>query len=137
MKKKVWIVLTIILGVLTVALILLLSPKYWIATENTYVPYDGAPDIYQASKEELMAIDLADYSETFGPVKTKKEAYRIAAKVILEVYGSHEYPYIVQFNQNANAWIVHGSTPLFHMGGVASIAIDKESGEILMLIHTK
>ena len=62
MKKKVWIVLTIILGVLTVALILLLSPKYWVATENTYVPYDGAPDIYQASKEELMAIDLADYS---------------------------------------------------------------------------
>ena len=61
---------------------------------------------------------------------------KIAKDKIKEVYKNDEYPYIVKLNETANAWIVHGSSGTC-AGGVASIAIDRNNGEILMLIHTK
>ena len=139
MKKKHWIGLGIVLVVIVVIIIVVLhfTRGYRMAKEDSFVPYSGAADIYNASREELMELDLCDYSETFGEVKNAKEAYKIAAKVIEEVYGEDESPYIVKFNENANAWIVNGSLPPLSLGGVASIAIDKDTGEILMLLHTK
>ena len=139
MKKKYWIGLAIILVVIVVTMIAIFhfTKGYRMAKEDSFVPYSGAADIYNASREELMELDLCDYSETFGEVKNAKEAYKIAAKVIEEVYGKDESPYIVKFNENANAWIVNGSLPPLSLGGVASIAIDKDTGEILMLLHTK
>ena len=113
------------------------TKDYRVSKENNYIPYAGAIDIYNASREELIELDTGNYSGVFGEVKNENEASKIAAKVIKEVYQKDESPYIVKFNKNANAWIVSGSLPLFHLGGVASIAIDKETGEILMLIHTK
>lgn len=139
MKKKHWIGLAIILVVIVVTMIAIFyfTKGYRMAKEDSFVPYSGAADIYNASREELMELDLCDYSETFGEVKNAKEAYKIAAKVIEEVYGEDESPYIVKFNENANAWIVNGSLPPLSLGGVASIAIDRDTGEILMLLHTK
>ena len=140
MKKKLFISLCIMLAIVTIVIIVVTShftKRYRMAKEDSFVPYSGAADIYNASREELMELDLCDYSETFGEVKNAKEAYKIAAKVIEEVYGKDESPYIVKFNENANAWIVNGSLPPLSLGGVASIAIDKDTGEILMLLHTK
>ncbi len=137
MKKTIWLSLGIILSIFTVIIIFIFTKDYWVSKENSYIPYTGAIDIYNASREELISLDLCDYPGVFGEVKNEKEASQIAAKVIKDVYENDEYPYIVKFNENANAWIVNGSLPLFHIGGVASIAIDQETGEILMLIHTK
>jgi len=113
------------------------SQDHWASGDEQYVPYHGAPDIYSASREELIGLDLVNYSGAFGEVSNEKEAVEIAAKVVKEVYGSDESPYVVKYNEIADAWIVHGSLPLFHLGGVASVAVAKETGEILMLIHTK
>lgn len=139
--KKIWgIVIGVVLAIflVTIVTIIIVIPKdYRVSSENSYVPYIGAIDIYNASREELMKLDLCDYSGTFGEVNNEEEAAQIAAKVVKEVYGNDESPYIVKFNENANAWIVRGSLPLFHLGGVSSIAIDKDTGEILMMIHTK
>ena len=113
------------------------TKDYRVSKKSNYIPYAGAIDIYNASREELIELDIGNYPGVFGEVKNENEASKIAAKVIKEVYQKDESPYIVKFNKNANAWIVSGSLPLFHLGGVASIAIDKGTGEILMLIHTK
>ena len=85
----------------------------------------------------MIELDLCDYRKAFGKVESEKEAAQIAAEVIKEVYGNDESPYIVKFNENADAWIVHGSLPWLSMGGVASVAIDRESGDIIMMLHTK
>lgn len=111
--------------------------SYKIATEDTYIPYSGGIDIYHATKEELTALDLCNYTEVFGVIENEKEAYQVAAKVIREVYGKDESPYKVKYNENADAWIVSGSLPFSSLGGVASIAIERDTGAILMLIHTK
>jgi len=137
MKKIIWVSLGITLAMFIVILFCVFTKDYWVSKKNNYIPYAGAIDIYNASREELIALDMSHYPGVFGEVKNEYEASQIAAKVIKEVYKKDEFPYIVKFNKNANAWIVNGSLPLFHLGGVASIAIDKETGEILMLIHTK
>lgn len=127
----------ITLAVLIAIMLCACAKDYRVSTKDSYIPYAGAVDIYNASREELTELDMCNYSGVFGEVKTESEAAEIAAKVIKEVYQNDESPYVVKFNENANAWIVSGTLPLFHLGGVASIAIDKEKGEILMLIHTK
>ena len=140
MKKKLFISLCIMLAIVTIVIIVVTShftKRYRIAQEDSFVPYHGAADIYNASREELIEMDRCNYLKTFGEVKNAKEAYKIASKVVEEVYGEDESPYIVKFNENANAWIVSGSLPPLSLGGVASIAIDRDTGEILMLLHTK
>ena len=137
MKKTILFCLGIILLVFIVMMLFIFTKDYRVSKENSYIPYAGAIDIYNASREELIELNLVQYSTVFGEVKTEKDAAKIASKIIKEVYGSDEAPYTVKFNKNANAWIVNGSLPLFHIGGVASVAIDKETGEILMMTHTK
>lgn len=137
MKKKIWISIGAVLSVCIVLIVFVFAKCYWVSKEDSYVPYSGAADLYNASREELIELDLCDYNKSFGEVRNAKQAAEIAAKVVKEVYENNEYPYIVKYNENADAWIVHGSLPLFYLGGVASVAIDKNTGEILMLIHTK
>ena len=134
MKK--WLIVVMILFIVFSIMIFLVSKKYWVSNQDSYIPYTGSIDLYNASREELISLDLCNYSKAFGEVKNEKEASQIAAKVIKEVYKNDEYPYIVKLNETANAWIVHGSSGTC-AGGVASIAIDRNNGEILMLIHTK
>ncbi len=139
MKKKIWIILGIILAVLIAAVVFVCTKKYWVTKEETYYPYYGAIDVYNASREELIEFDLCGYTKSFSEVKNERQAAEIANEVIKEVYGEEEYPYIVKFNENANAWVVHGSLPrrFFQLGGVGTVAIDKNTGEVLMLLHTK
>ena len=113
------------------------TKSYRVSKKDSYIPYDGCVDIYNASREELIRIDMCNYTAVFGEVKDENKACQIAKEVIKKVYQKDESPYIVKLNTTANAWIVSGTLPPFHFGGVASIAIDKETGEILMLIHTK
>ena len=137
MKKIIWVSVCIILAVFIVTMLFVFQKDYRVSKENNYIPYSGAIDIYNVSREELIELDMGNYSGIFGEVKNEKEASQIAEKVIKEVYQKDESPYIVKFNENANVWIVSGSLPWFQLGGVASVAIDRETGEILMLIHTK
>ena len=141
MKKKVifWIIAVLVVIAIIITLFCIISKNTRVVedSEDVYTASTGGADLYHASREELIAENLADYSETFGKVETANDAAEIAGKVIKEVYGNDEAPYIVKFNENANAWIVRGSLPLFHVGGVAHVAIDKENGDIIMLFHTK
>lgn len=132
-----WLIVLLTLLLVLAVLLFVFKKDYIVSEEDTFIPHSGSIDIYNASREELMEIDLCNYTEVFGEVKNAKEASRIAAKVIKEVYENDEYPYVVKYNKNADAWIVNGSLPPFHWGGVASIAIDRETGEVLMLLHTK
>lgn len=137
MKKIIWVSLGSILSIFVVIVFFNSAKGYRVSRENSYIPYVGAIDIYNASREELIGLDMGNYTGVFGEVKNEKEASQIAAEVIKEVYETDESPYVVKFNKNANVWIVSGSLSVFRLGGVASVAIDKETGEILMLIHTK
>ena len=131
-----WFILCTILSLL-LAFSSSCTNNYRLSKEDSYFPYSGSIDIYSASREELIELDLCDYPKAFGKVESEKEAAQIAAEVIKEVYENDESPYIVKFNENADAWIVHGSLPWLSMGGVASVAIDRESGDIIMMLHTK
>lgn len=136
MKKKLLIIVGMVFA-FALVVIFAASKDYYVVRKNSYHPYAGAKDIYNASREELIEMDLCNYTKAFGEVQNEQEAFRIASNVIEEIYQKNEAPYRIKFNENANAWIVVGAPRFFRLGGSASIAIDKETGEILMLIHTK
>ena len=137
MKNLLLCISGIVVSTLILCSILIFTKDYWISNEETFVPYVGAVDIYHASKEELTAMNKCNYSVMFGEVENAEEASAIAEKVIEEVYQKDESPYVVKYNEIANAWIVSGSLSWLRLGGVASVAIDKNTGEILMIMHTK
>lgn len=114
--------------------------RYTVITASTIEPHSNSVDIYNASQEEIRKMDLVHYSKKFGQVNTEREAVDIAAVVFDEIYSNcskEEQPFTVYFNKNADAWIVQGTLKKNKLGGVASTAIDKDSGELIMLFHTK
>lgn len=108
-----------------------------VARDRTFVPYTGGPDLYSATGEDLAQLDKCGYSAAFGPVTSGKAAADAAAQAISEVYGKSERPYIVRFNETADAWIVRGSMGFLSLGGVAIAAIDRSTGEVITLFPTK
>ncbi len=138
MKKKYLLFLGAVLLIIVASAVIVVNKcGYYIAFEKECLLSDGAPDAYTASREELAELDLVNYTTQFGEVKTAKEAYQVAAVVTEEVYGQSEAPYSVKYNKNAEAWIVSGSKPIFALGGVVTMAIAAESGELLMISHSK
>lgn len=139
-NKRIWPrVGVVFIAVLTALLIAACAAAggYRISNKDSFIPYAGGADLYNASREELAALDKCGYSESFGRAENAEQAAQIAAKVIEEVYGSDEAPYVVKYNANANAWIVSGTKKLWGVGGAASIAIDQNTGAVIMLLHTK
>lgn len=135
MKKKRCIAAIALL--LLVALALFFTSGFLYAWDRTFVPYTGGPDLYSATGEDLAQLDKCGYSAAFGPVTSGKAAADAAAQAISEVYGKSERPYIVRFNETADAWIVRGGMGFLSLGGVAIAAIDRSTGEVIMLFHTK
>ena len=127
MKQKLCIAAIALL--LLVALASFFTGGFLYARDRTFVPYTGGPDLYSATGEDLAQLDKCGYSAAFGPVTS--------AQAISEVYGKSERPYIVRFNETADAWIVRGSKGFLSLGGVAIAAIDRSTGEVIMLFHTK
>ncbi|MFZ5986765.1 MAG: NTF2 fold immunity protein [Bacillota bacterium] len=150
--KRVLLILLIIVGLLCScnqqpkqkgAIIVVDEDKqinYKVDTEKTYEPYVGGVDIYNANENELRKENLVKYDKRFGEISDERTAVDVSTIVFNEIYEDcveKEAPFMVKYNKNAKAWIVHGTLPPNMLGGVASIAIKKETGEILMLMHTK
>jgi hypothetical protein len=113
--------------------------RYRIAKDKSYIPALGSIDVYASSEKELAGLNLVKYDKKFGDVENERTAVDIATIVFSEIYKDchkKETPFVVKYNEKAEAWIVHGTLPIFSLGGVATIAI-KKSGEILMIMHTK
>lgn len=108
--------------------------------QESYVPYFGAIDIHNASANELKKLDIENYEIKFGPVQDEETAVKIAAKIFDELFDNclkYEQPFEVFNSVKSNAWLIHGYIEIGSNIGVAEIAIDKNTGEILMLFHTR
>lgn len=83
---------------------------------------------------------------SFGSAITEKEAIQTAVNVIKKFYMNeshdclkYEQPFYICYNVNANAWIISGTSDLMDMkigGGAVCMAIEKDTGILLMLYHT-
>lgn len=100
-----------------------------------------SPNYYKANENELVAQSLVKYEKSFGNVPDEKTAIKIAEKVLDEVYhhdcSKKEKPFVVFYNSNADAWIVNGTLPEGMDGGTGVIAIKKDTGKILLIVHYK
>lgn len=83
---------------------------------------------------------VPNYSKKFGIVSDERCAEKIGIQVLDEIYSDcskTESPFIVRYNKKADAWIVQGTLLPNTLGGVGSVAIKRNTGEILLIMHTK
>lgn len=75
-----------------------------------------------------------------GIIPTPQVAVQIAYDYVAAVYGKdcaeREQPYEVQL-LNKQVWCIHGSLPLYTLGGAFYISIEKNTGRVLTIVHEK
>jgi hypothetical protein len=92
--------------------------------------------------KNLLLNNYSDYKGFIpedGFVPNEKIAFQIAESVLIQIYGKetieNEKPFSI--NLENDIWIVEGSLEEGFVGGVAYIEINKNTGQILKVIHTK
>ena len=104
----------------------------------------------QHTENEIHSFDLTKYRSELENFKSDKYVDKYsnaddvkaeAEKIWVEIYGNdiiEQKPYEVSFDEDNNVWLVNG---VFHekyaSGGVAYILIEKNTGKVLAVWHTK
>jgi hypothetical protein len=101
------------------------------------------------SKVQIGNFSIDDYesyiqqfpsSLTLGEISNEQDAIKYSVQVWNQVYGDaiKDYkPYKVSFDQKSDIWLVEGSLPNNMVGGVPYILIQKSSGKVLAIWHTR
>ena len=76
MKKIIWVILGITLAIFIVIIFFVFTKDYRVSKKSNYIPYAGAIDIYNASREELIELDIGNYPGVFGEVKNENDPSR-------------------------------------------------------------
>ena len=92
------------------------------------------------AKQELKeSPSMTGYQPVDGFVPDKATAIAIAVAVWVPVYGEknivEEAPYKASLKNNR--WTVTGTLPKGAVGGIATAVIDKMTGQIIKMYHTK
>ena len=112
-------------------------------TEKIIISNETVKQTDYILNKKLSLNDYSDYkgfiSEN-GFVPNEKIAFQIAEIVLSQIYGKEtiesEKPFSI--NLENNVWIIEGSLPKeYDKGGSAYIEINKQTGQILKVIHTK
>ena len=108
-------------------------------------------DTLTATSDELKNSSLCrekiiDNEFIVEPPGTPESAAMEAYEIIKELYppepdhncAEQEQPFYVCYNKNANAWIISGTTSInvHRQGGAVCIAIEKDTGRVIMAYHT-
>lgn len=120
-------------------------PEFWTMIDDTSV------NVLKSDKDLLMKASLfqEDIQKkiSFGVASTEQDAILSAVDVIKKYYEpkelysciEYEQPFYICYNSNANAWIISGTSDIKEMRvnyGSVCMAIEKDTGILLMLYHT-
>lgn len=102
-----------------------------------------------SESRKVGTFDIATYSKyidefpsekILGPISDRKTAKEKAESLFREIYGDSvksKKPYTVSFDEKSQVWLVEGSLPENHDGGVPHILIRKSDGKVLAVWHDK
>lgn len=101
-----------------------------------------APNISFIEDSNLSSKDYSEYKSITpkeGFVPTAEVAVKLANTVLIQLYGidniKEQNPFSV--NLEDNIWIIEGYLDENKQGGVAYLEIDKQTGQIRKVVHTK
>lgn len=108
-------------------------------------PKISITDTPKISFIEDLKLSSKDYSEykSITPkeefVPTAEVAVKLANTILIELYGIDDIEEQSPFSVNLedNIWILEGYLDENKLGGVAYIEIDKQTGQIRKVVHTK
>lgn len=92
------------------------------------------------NEDKTISIDpeTKGYSPKDGFIPDKETAISVAKIVLIKIYGKEvlsQRPFLVTLKNNI--WIIEGHLEKDMDGGVAYIEIDKQTGQIIKVVHTK
>ena len=132
----------VILFLLTILLFVFISTSCNVKTDTNTVKEEDNQKVDYIINKNLSSMDYSDTKGILpkeGFVPNEKTAFQIAEIVLSQIYGKEtiesEKPFSI--NLENNVWIIEGSLKEGFLGGVAYIEIDKQTGQILKVIHTK
>ena len=131
-KNKLWFVIFIII-ILVVAIILMKN------LNNRKQTNDKNNKNFSLSDYEKFILEFSS-DKILGNVDNETVAKEKAMAIWIEIYGEkvlYNKPLKVKFDKNNNIWLIYGSLPENHAGGVPNILIQKHDGKVLAIWHTK
>ena len=97
--------------------------------------------VLQESEYLLKMMEKFPSDENVGQVSTADEAIRKATEVFAAHYGEQvkaQTPYRISLDEAEDIWHIQGTLPDENTdGGVAEILIERSTGRVLALWHTK
>lgn len=107
--------------------------------ENVEKAMDSIPYILDETLLRETYKTFEGYCPSEGYVDTPKLAVQLADIILCSIYGKEEiaeqYPFQVHLDNGV--WVIEGYIEEGLMGGSAYIEIDKKTGAVLKLLHTK
>jgi len=133
----------VILFLLTILLFVFISTGCNVKIDNNTAEEKNTQQMDYVINKKLSLNNYSDYkgfTSEDGFVPNEKIAFQIAEIVLSQIYGKatveSEKPFSI--NLENNVWIIEGSLPKeYDKGGSAYIEINKQTGQILKVIHTK
>ncbi len=129
-KRRKRILLVAILVVFLVGILIL-------AIQNNRNSFDIKPFDYN---DYQYYIENFSSEETLGRILNAKDAALKAETVWVEIYGElikNKRPYQLSFDEESQVWLIEGTLPENHVGGVPHILIRKSDGKVLAVWHDK
>ncbi|AWB45220.1 hypothetical protein DCC85_13930 [Paenibacillus sp. CAA11] len=99
----------------------------------------GRYELYFAERDTLIQNDRVGEGISFGELPDEHAAAKAIFRFLAEQCASilEESPFAISYNPVAEAWIIEGTLPPGHLGGVTYIALAKETGKLLMMYGTR
>ena len=131
------------------AALLALSACYYYFTTERVVYNDNIDGEFSLPDDEYLnhIIEIMDsgyhppYPEPLGKISSAKDARKAAERVWFKEYGRlsiiEQRPYNVYHDPENGVWFVDGTMPRGRLGGVASIIMMEDDGEVICLWHGK
>lgn len=98
-------------------------------------------DLFSMTKEELFALSQKKFEKEYDlefPLN-ERDAVDIATMAFVDNNwdcNKTETPFLIKYNEKADCYIIYGTKPFFSEGGIGICAVEKQTGKVVMLIHT-
>lgn len=101
----------------------------------------GDKDLFSLTKPQLKGISEKSFEKEFEtklPLN-ERDAIDIATMALVENYkdcNKKETPFLIKYSEKSGCYIIYGTQPFFSEEGIGICAVEKNSGKVIMVIHT-
>ena len=93
----------------------------------------GDKDLFSLTKPQLKEISEKSFEKEF---ETKLPLNERDAVDNYKDCNKKETPFLIKYSEKSGCYIIYGTQPFFSEEGIGICAVEKNSGKVIMVIHT-